>query len=96
MDTAEKEFVFQLTDWQGRLFGYLMSLLGNVHDVLQETNLVLWRKIDGFEPGTDFAAWARSVAYFQSLAFLRDRKRDRHIFDDDLLQQIADDAPKHG
>ena len=99
MDTPEKEFVFQLTDWQGRLFGYLMSLLGDVHDardVLQETNLILWRKMNEFEPGTDFGAWARSCAYFQSLAFLRDRKRDRHVFDDDLLHQLAHDRPGPG
>lgn len=92
MDTPDREFVYQLTDWQNQLFGYLVTLLGNLHDahdVLQETNLVLWRKIGDFEPGTDFGAWARKCAYFQALAFLRDRKRDRHLFDDGLLAQFA-------
>jgi len=95
MKPPDKEFVYQLTDWQNRLFGYLVTLLGNVHDAhdtLQETNLVLWRKMEDFEPGSDFGAWARKCAYFQSLAFLRDRKRDRHLFDDDLLSQFADEA----
>ena len=48
MAEPDKEFVYQLTDWQNRLFGYLVTLLGNLHDardVLQETNLVLCRKI---------------------------------------------------
>lgn len=94
MEIPDKEFVYQLTDWQNRLFGYLVTLLGNVHaahDVLQETNLVLWRKIGEFESGTDFGAWARKCAYFQALAFLRDRRRDQHLFDDDLLQQLAEE-----
>jgi RNA polymerase sigma-70 factor, ECF subfamily len=94
MIDLHKEFVFLLTDWQNRLFGYLMTLLGNAHDardVLQETNLVLWKKIGDFEAGTDFGAWARKCAYYQSLAFLRDRKRDRHLFDDEVLALLADE-----
>jgi RNA polymerase sigma-70 factor, ECF subfamily len=94
MADPDKEFVFLLTDWQNRLFGYLVTLLGNAHDardVLQETNLVLWKKIGDFEAGTDFGAWARKCAYYQSLAFLRDRKRDRHLFDDEVLALLADE-----
>jgi RNA polymerase sigma-70 factor (ECF subfamily) len=95
MEAPDKEFVYLLTDWQNRLFGYLVTLLGNVHDahdVLQETNLLLWHKMDDFEADSDFGAWARKCAYFQALAFLRDRKRDRHLFDDELLAQFADEA----
>jgi len=94
MDAPDREFVYQLTDWQNRLFGYLVTLLGNLHDardVLQATNLVLWQKIGEFEPGSNFGAWARKIAYFQALAFLRDRKRDRHVFDDDLLTRFAEE-----
>lgn len=99
MEAPDKAFVYQLTDCQNRLFGYLVTLLGNVHDahdVLQETNLVLWRKMDTFTSGSDFDAWARKCAYFQTLAFLRDRKRDRHLFDDDLLAQFADERMDEG
>jgi RNA polymerase sigma-70 factor (ECF subfamily) len=92
MAQPDKEFVYQLTDWQNRLFGYLVTLLSNTHDardVLQETNLVLWRKMGDFETGTDFGAWARKCAYYQALAFLRDRKRDPHLFDDDVLALLG-------
>lgn len=92
MNPPDKEFILQLTDWQNRLFGYLVTLLGSVHDardVLQETNLVLWQKNGDFAEGSDFGAWARRCAYYQTLAFRRDRKRDRHLFDDDLLAQFA-------
>lgn len=95
MAKPDQQFITQLTDWQNRLFGYLYALLGDLHDardVLQETNLVLWRKVDEFEAGTNFGAWARSCAYYEALRFLRDRKRDRHLFDDDLLALLADES----
>jgi RNA polymerase sigma-70 factor (ECF subfamily) len=90
-DQSER-FVQLLTERQNSLFAYLVALLGDLHaahDVLQETNLVLWRKADEFVPGTDFDAWARAIAYYQVLAYLRDRKRDRHLFDEQLLGQLA-------
>lgn len=100
MEDLDKEFVLLITDWQSRLFGYLVTLLGNVHDardVLQETNLVLLRKMEDYAPGTDFGAWARRCAYFEALGFIRDRKRDRHLFDEDLLEQFSEDPePEEG
>ena len=91
-DVQAERFIQSLTDHQGRLFVYLVSMLGDVHDarnVLQETNLELWRKSGQFIEGTDFAAWSRRIAHFKILAFLRDKKRDRHLFDEALLNQIA-------
>ena len=97
MGNPDEEYIRQLTDAQNALFGYLVTLLGNPGDareVLQETNVVLWRKMGDFEPGTNFKAWARKVAYFQALAFLRDRKRDPHVFDEDLLAMLAEEEPE--
>lgn len=95
MTAPGRDFVFQLTDWQRRLLGYLFTLLGDLnaaHDVLQETNLVLWRKRGEFPGVENFGAWARKCAYYQALAFLRDRKRDRHLFDNDLLDLLGGEA----
>ena len=92
MPEPEAQFIRDLTDWQNRLFGYLVTLLGNVHDardVLQETNLVMWRKMDTFAPGTDFGAWARKCAYFQAMAFFRDRKRGPSLLEAEVLELIA-------
>ena len=94
MKKVDEDFVYQITDWQNRLFGYLVTLLGNVHDardVLQETNLVLWRKAGEGEEIRDFGAWAKRCAQFQALAFLRDRKRDRHVFDEETMMRLIDD-----
>ncbi|MEM1443004.1 MAG: sigma-70 family RNA polymerase sigma factor [Verrucomicrobiota bacterium] len=51
----------------------------------------MWRKVEEFEPGTNFGAWAKKVAHYQALAFLRDKKRDRHIFDEDVVARLAED-----
>ena len=87
-----EDFVRLLTGEQTHLYGYIITLLGDVNDasnVLQQTNLVIWRKAQEFEPQSNFPMWARKIAYYQSLAFLRDRKRDRHIFDEDVLSELA-------
>ncbi len=63
---------------QDRVYTYTRTLLPNAEnarDVLQETNIVLWRKRNEFKPGTDFVAWACKVAYYQALSFLRDAGR---------------------
>src|SRR5882757_9548762 len=84
------QFVQLLIDVQPRLFAYISTLLGNVHDasnVLQETNMTLWKKADEFKPGTNFRAWAREIAYFKSLSFARDSKRDKLIVNQALIEQ---------
>jgi RNA polymerase sigma-70 factor (ECF subfamily) len=86
------QFVQLLTSAQPRLFSYLVMLLGDVHDannVLQEANVTLWTKADDFTPGTNFLAWAREVAYFKALAFVRDRKRDKLIVNQELIETLV-------
>ena len=98
MNERDEAFVREVTDRQSELYSYIYMLLGDLHDardVLQETNLVLWRKANDFEAGSNFRAWAKRCAYYECLRFRRDRKRDRHVFDDELLALLVDqsDAP---
>jgi RNA polymerase sigma-70 factor (ECF subfamily) len=89
------EFLQLITEFQGRLFGFVLSLLGDVdqaNEVLQETNLVLWRKSDEFEPESDFKAWSFRVAHFQVMAFRQRQIRDRLVFSDDVIEQFSRDA----
>jgi RNA polymerase sigma-70 factor (ECF subfamily) len=95
---AQAQFVAELTAAQPRLFGYLMTLLGNEHDasnVLQEANLLLWTKAEEFRRGTNFFAWARDVAYYKALSYVRDVKRDRLIVDHRLVDQVLDRQPAY-
>lgn len=88
-------FIRDLLDCQGRLYGYILSALADVNeaeDVLQETNVVIWRKADEAQVADNFTAWACRVAQFQVLAHLQRRRRDRHAFDGGLIAQLADES----
>lgn len=92
---AGDEFIVRLTDCQNRLYAYILSLLPDperARDVLQETNVVMWRKADQFTAGTSFDAWACKIAHFEVLAERRRRCKDRHLFSDSLLEQLSSEA----
>lgn len=90
------DFASQITGSQQRLYAYIRSLLDNsasAWDVLQETNVVLWKKQAEFELGTNFDAWAFTVARFQVMAWLRDRKREPlDVMTPELCELMAEDA----
>ncbi len=91
LDSTE-HFVTQLTEHQGKLYGYVFSLVGDharAADIVQETNLVLWRKREEFESGRPFLPWATGIARFQVLANMRDKGRDRMLLDADLAEQLS-------
>jgi RNA polymerase sigma-70 factor (ECF subfamily) len=95
MEHHSHDFSDQLTGHQQRLYRYIVSLLGNVDaawDVLQETNRVLLEKRSEFKLGTNFANWALTVAQFQTMAWLRDQKRDRLVATPEIVDLLANDA----
>jgi RNA polymerase sigma-70 factor (ECF subfamily) len=95
MSTESDKFVQLLTECQSRLYAYILSILPNssgARDVLAETNIKLWRKWQEFEQGRDFPTWAFRFAYFEVLDYQKRARHDRHIFDGDLLAELADDA----
>lgn len=95
MLSESDKFVQLLTDCQSRLYAYILSILPNstaARDVLAETNIKLWGKWQEFDQGRDFVTWAFRFAYFEVLAYQKRVRHDRHIFDGDLLSEMADDA----
>lgn len=92
-DRQREEIVQLLTAEQLPLLRYIATLVGNADEarnILQETNLVIWRKAEEFAPGSNFSAWSRKIAYWQTLAALRDRRRERLVFSEALIQQLAE------
>ncbi len=55
-------------------------------EVMQELAVVLWEKYDSAQ---DFRKWAFGVARNVALRHLQKLARDRHIFDDELVNQFA-------
>ena len=89
------QIVQLLTNVQQPLTRYVRSLVPNrtdAEEVLQETNLFVWRHADEFELGTNFAAWACRIAYYQVLTFRKRQSRSRLHFSDALVEQLARSA----
>ncbi len=91
----ETEFVAQLTEIQLPLRLYVQSLLPGdpaAHDVVQQANATLWKKRDEFAAGTNFKAWAFSVARYEGLNHRKQQARDSRLgFGEELEQLFAND-----
>jgi RNA polymerase sigma-70 factor (ECF subfamily) len=90
-DPAE-EFVFLLARHERMLRAYIFALIAHsqdADDVLQEAKVRMWRAFGQFQPGTNFSAWSRKVAFHQVLSYRKRRKRDRLEFSDEFINSVA-------
>ena len=88
----EGGFLQELLNCQRGLYTYIFKLLldpSEAQDVLQETNLVLLKKQEEYPRIRDFRAWAARIAYYQVLAHRKKKQRDRHVFNDEVVEQLA-------
>lgn len=95
-ESRNREFVRLLGEHELRLAAYIHTLLPVWHDaqdVLQETKLRLWEQFDSFQLGTDFAAWAFTVAGYLVRAHRKRCQRRRVCFSDDLLDELSQQIP---
>ena len=90
------DYVGKIARAQPGLLAFLRTLLPratDADDVLQETNMVLWRKREESDTGREFGPWARRIAYFQTLAFLKKRTRARESrLSDEMLERLASES----
>lgn len=88
-------FLALFTKCQGRIQAFIRTLVhdpAQADDVFQATSLVLWRSFGTFRRDADFLPWALGTARHQVLLHWRTRRRDRHVFSDELLADLADTA----
>ena len=89
------EFVQLFTRSQRRLYLFILAQVPNPVDadeILQETNLVIWRKCDQFRPGSNFLAWGSQIAKFEVFKHRDRRRRERLYFSDAFVEQVAEDV----
>jgi len=87
------EFVKLLTAHQRDLYTYINTLLvGDIAtaDVLQDTNLDLWKRLEDFDSERAFLPWAYGFAYQRVMAFRKTRSRSRLVFNDNVVQLVSD------
>ncbi len=85
-------FVQHLTGAQSALYAFICSLMGELEqaqDVLQETNVKLWRRAREYDASRPFLAWAYSFARWEVMAWRKKVQRSRLVLDDDLLDLVA-------
>lgn len=92
-----EEPVRMLSQLQPALYAYILSLHPNradAEDILQETNVTIWKKLPSYETGTNFRGWVFRIAYYQTLAERKrlSRRPEFHPFDEQLLNILAEEA----
>ena len=91
-DKDEGRFIEAITRYQPVLEAFCHANLGHredARDVLQNTSLKLWEKSAEWDPKTEFLPWAFAVARFTILSFLRDKQRERLVFDEEVVRLLA-------
>ena len=87
----ETRFVQRLVEHRSMLHSFVYAIIRDPHlteDILQEVAVVLWSKSGEFEEGTDFGAWARSVAFREILSARRSEARAQRHMDETCANRI--------
>ncbi len=80
----------------GAIKGSIRALLRDrslVEDVLQETFLTVSAKAGSFQPGTNFVAWACTIARFKVLETIRQRAKLESSLSFEVIEALAGTTP---
>ena len=86
------QFLRLYVEHESALNGFVRTLVPareDAREVMQEVAVVLWRRFEELPDRRDFRRWAFGVAKFKALSFLRDRMRDRLVFDEEVMELLA-------
>ncbi|ARN57481.1 sigma-70 family RNA polymerase sigma factor [Sedimentisphaera salicampi] len=81
---TESKFIYQ----------YIIFLVPNAsdaEDILQETTLIMWRKLDTYDDNSSFVGWGRGIARNCIRNFWR-KKRRMNYLGDDLVKLIEEES----
>ncbi len=78
---------------QRTVAAFVRTLVTDFHEaeeVLQRVAVTLVRKYDQYDPGRPFVPWALGFAKIEALMHLREKRTGRLVFDDALVERIAE------
>lgn len=94
------DFVLLLARHGPRVRAFIATLVGYdaevIDEVMQSTLLIAWKKLESFRyheesPAEELIRWVCTIARFEVLGYLRDRKRRQTlVFDESLVVELAD------
>ena len=88
-----------ITLHQRQIYSYIFSVVPRpveAEDLLQETNLVICRKYGEFNEGTNFLAWACTIAYWSIRKSQQKYARTKVVFDQDIYEAVSATATSKG
>jgi RNA polymerase sigma-70 factor (ECF subfamily) len=92
-----KTFLDLLIPNQRRIQAFIYALVPNItdaEDIYQESVSEMWNKFDSFEIGTDFVAWAITVAKYKVLTFRSKSGRLKTKFNNNVHEIVESAATK--
>ena len=91
-DPSEDEFFRMFTRHQRGIYAFIRSMVPNssdVDDLFQETSMRLWDQRAKYEPGSNFVAWACTIARYQVATYRKTKAREKLHYSDKFLEVVA-------
>lgn len=91
-DVQVEKYVELLAANYHRIYAFILGLVPNnvdADDIMQETCIVMWKKFADFELGTDFVAWAVTIAKYRVLTFRKNRKSPGLQLSEETVELLA-------
>jgi RNA polymerase sigma-70 factor (ECF subfamily) len=88
----QEELAARWTQAQRRVEAFIVSLVVDFHqasDILQNVAMVVVRKREEYDPQRPFLPWVLQIAQLEVLKHRRTHARDRHVFSEELIEQLA-------
>ncbi|MBV6501573.1 MAG: hypothetical protein CJBNEKGG_04088 [Prosthecobacter sp.] len=90
--TGTENLILLLSRHQEALFRYIFSLVpceADARDILQETSLALFRKLDQYDAARPFLPWAYRFAYLQVQKHREKSARSPLWFSEDVMELLV-------
>jgi RNA polymerase sigma-70 factor (ECF subfamily) len=88
----EDEFFGLFTRYQRRIYAFIRSMVSNssdADDLFQETSMRLWDQRAKYVSGSDFVAWAFTIARYQVATYRKANARQKLQYSDQFLDVVA-------
>ncbi len=94
LEKINERFTKLLLKHQGRIYGYILTLVPNLtdaEDIFQDVVMVMCQKFDKFE-GEHFSAWGIEIARNKVLKYRFKHATSKVVLDEDVLGRLIERA----
>jgi RNA polymerase sigma-70 factor (ECF subfamily) len=89
----QDQFLKLFLKHQNDIKAFILSMVRDRHaceDLLQEVAIILWQKLDSYDPERSFRAWARGIAAKKIMQSFEKSKRSPVVFSPEAISAILD------